>query len=111
MTGDDVEHPAVVRRVRDADPPGLTWCRLTRELHVAAAVDGMVGRAVRPEQSGGTLDGPALDQPGRVDEPAGHRVERPAGRVVRLRAQLEDVADERVRIRHPKLAATETADV
>ena len=92
---DDLGHEVVLHGVPDTDPPRA--CRLggTPRGNVATDVHRDVGQTGSEQGRDGTVSGPALDVPARVEAPRhGPRVEGSVGQLARLAAAGDHLADD-----------------
>jgi hypothetical protein len=95
----------------DADAPVTPRHGTTAEPHVAAGIDGEVAQAGLVHDVGGTVDGPAFDEPRRIEPTGGTHVEVAARLEPKLVAPLEHVADVGVCLFHRELAALDALDL
>ena len=89
------EHPGQLagpERIGDPDLPRSPGFGAAGALHVAAAVDAVVGRPGGREHLAGALDGPALDVAGRVERAGRPRGEVAVGLVGQSSAAVDDLA-------------------
>jgi hypothetical protein len=93
-------------RVLDTHPPGAP-----DDPHVAAGVDGKALVAGVAQQLCGAIDGPALDEAGRIEAPRRERVEVAARLLVQALAEGQHPLHVLMRLGEWELAAVEPADL